>query len=78
MWINSKLELMINIRRLKMRRFLKEQKGVNLISLSVAVIVILILTSIILYNAKGNIKIAKLKPLYIVEPPRIYILFMSA
>ena len=44
-----------------MRRFLKEQKGVNLISLSVAVIVILILTSIILYNAKGNIKIAKLK-----------------
>ena len=24
------------------------------------------------------IKIAKLKPLYIVEPPRIYILFMSA
>ena len=61
MWINSKLELMINIRRLKMRKFLKEQKGVNLISLSVAVIVILILTSIILYNAKGNIKIAKLK-----------------
>ena len=44
-----------------MSKFLKEQKGVNLISLSVAVIVILILTSIILYNAKGNIKIAKLK-----------------
>ena len=44
-----------------MSKFLKEQKGINLISLSVAVIVILILTSITLYNATENIKISKLK-----------------
>lgn len=44
-----------------MSKFLKEQKGINLISLSVAVTVILILTSITLYNATENIKISKLK-----------------
>ena len=44
-----------------MNKFLKEQKGINLISLSVAVTVILILTSITLYNATENIKISKLK-----------------
>lgn len=44
-----------------MRKFLKGQKGINLISLSVAVTVILILTGITLYNATGNIKISKLK-----------------
>ena len=47
--------------RLKMKKILKNQNGVNLISLSVAIIIILILTSITLYNAKGNIKISKLK-----------------
>ena len=41
-----------------MSKFLKEQKGINLISLSVAVTVILILTSITLYNATENIKIS--------------------
>lgn len=40
---------------------LKNQKGINLITLSVAVIIILILTNIILYNVKDNLGIQNLK-----------------
>ena len=47
--------------RLKMKKSLNNQKGVSLTSLAVAIIVILILTSVTLYNATGNIKISKLK-----------------
>lgn len=44
-----------------MKNILKNDKGVNLISLSVSIIIILILTSIILYNVKDNLGIQKLK-----------------
>lgn len=44
-----------------MRNFLKDQKGINLTTLAIAVIVILILTSIILYNVKDNLGIQNLK-----------------
>lgn len=46
-----------------MKKFLKNAKGVNLISLSLSVIVILILTGIILYNVKDNLGIQNLKNL---------------
>lgn len=44
-----------------MKKFLKNQRGINLITLSVTVIVILILTNIVLYNVKDNLGIQKLK-----------------
>ena len=44
-----------------MKNFFKSQRGINLITLSVTVIVILILTNIILYNVKDNLGIQKLK-----------------
>ena len=40
---------------------LKNAKGISLISLSIAVIVILVITSIIIYNVKDNLKIERLK-----------------
>lgn len=44
-----------------MKRSLKNEKGVNLISLTVSVIIILILTGIILYNVKDNLGVQNLK-----------------
>ena len=44
-----------------MKNFFKSQRGINLITLSVTVIVILILTNIVLYNVKDNLGIQKLK-----------------
>ena len=44
-----------------MKKVLKSQKGINLISLSIAVIMILIITNVILYNVKGNLGIGKLQ-----------------
>lgn len=44
-----------------MKNFIKSEKGVSLVSLAVAVMVLMILTGIILYNAKSNIKISKVK-----------------
>ena len=40
---------------------LKKETGVTLISLSVAVIILLIVTGVIIYNLKDNIKIEKLR-----------------
>lgn len=40
---------------------LKDGKGVSLVSLTIAVIVLMILANIIVYNAKDNLKIGKLK-----------------
>ncbi len=44
-----------------MKNFFKSQKGVNLISLSIAVIMILIITNVILYNVKNNLGVEKLQ-----------------
>lgn len=44
-----------------MKKVLKSQKGINLISLSIAVIMILIITNVILYNVKSNLGIQKLQ-----------------
>ena len=44
-----------------MKSFLKNQRGINLITLSIAVIVILVLTNIIIYNAKDGLEIQDLK-----------------
>ena len=44
-----------------MKKVLKSQKGINLISLSIAVIMILIITNVILYNVKSNLGIEKLQ-----------------
>jgi type II secretory pathway pseudopilin PulG len=44
-----------------MKNFFKSQRGINLITLSVTVIVILILTNIILYNVKDNLGVQNLK-----------------
>ena len=43
------------------KSFFKNEKGINLISLSVAVIVLFILTGIILYNITGNLGIQRLQ-----------------
>lgn len=42
---------------------MKGQKGINLISLTVAVLVILVLTNVIIFNVRDNLKIEKLKSL---------------
>ena len=44
-----------------MKKFLKSQKGINLISLSIAVMIILVLTGMIIYNVKDNLKLEKLR-----------------
>ena len=44
-----------------MKNFLKNQRGINLITLSIAVIVILVLTNIIIYNAKDGLDVQNLK-----------------
>lgn len=45
------------------KKFLKGQRGINLISLTVAVLVILVLTNVIIFNVRDNLKIEKLKAL---------------
>ncbi len=45
------------------KKFLKGQKGINLISLTVVVLVILVLTNVIIFNVRDNLKIEKLKAL---------------
>lgn len=44
-----------------MKKYLKGQKGINLITLSITVIIMLILVNIILYHVQSNLKIEKLK-----------------
>ncbi len=44
-----------------MKKFLKNQKGINLISLSIAVMILLVLTGMIIYNVKDNLKLEKLR-----------------
>ena len=44
-----------------MKKILKDQKGINLISLSLTVMIILILTSMIIYNVKDNLRLEKLR-----------------
>ena len=44
-----------------MKNFFKSQKGVNLISLAIVVIIILILTNMVIYNVKDNLKLQKLR-----------------
>ena len=46
-----------------MKKFLKESKGITLISLSIAVIIILIITSAIIYSLTANLGIQKLRNL---------------
>lgn len=43
------------------KKFLNNQKGVSLVTLTITVIVILILTGIVLYNVKDNLGVQKLK-----------------
>ena len=43
------------------KKFLNNQKGVSLVSLTITVIIILILTGIVLYNVKDNLSVQKLK-----------------
>lgn len=44
-----------------MKKFLRNQKGINLITLTITVLVILVLTNIILYNVSDNLNIQKLR-----------------
>ena len=43
---------------------LKNQKGINMITLSIAVIILVIITSVLVYNAKDSVKVKTLKNLY--------------
>lgn len=47
------------------KNFLKKSKGVTLISLSVAVIILLTITGTIIYNLSDNLKVGKLKKLQV-------------
>ena len=44
-----------------MKKFLNQEKGVSLITLAIAVMVILVITNMILYNVKDNLGIQKLE-----------------
>ena len=44
-----------------MKKFFKIEKGVSLISLAVAVIIIIVITNMLLYNLRDNLKVQKLK-----------------
>ena len=46
-----------------MKKFFRNQKGINLISLTITVLVILILTNIVIYNVRGNLKTQNIKSL---------------
>lgn len=44
-----------------MKKILKNQKGITLVSLAVAIVILVIITNILVYNAKDNAYIKKLK-----------------
>lgn len=44
-----------------MKKYLKGQKGINLITLSITVIIMLIIVNVILYYVQSNLKVEKLK-----------------
>ena len=44
-----------------MKKIVNNEKGITLVSLAIAVIVILILTSVIIYNVKDSLVIGNLK-----------------
>lgn len=44
-----------------MRNFYKNQKGISLVSLTIAVIIILVITGTVLYNVRTNLGVQKLK-----------------
>ena len=46
-----------------MKKFFRNQKGINLISLTITVLVILVLTNIVIYNVRGNLKTQNIKSL---------------
>ena len=46
-----------------MKKFFRNQKGINLISLTITVVVILIITNIVIYNVKDNLKTQRIKAL---------------
>ena len=43
---------------------LRSQKGINIITLSVAIIILVLITSVLVYNSKDGVKIRNLKDLY--------------
>lgn len=45
------------------KKLLKSEKGVNLLTLTIAIMIILVLTNVIILNVKDNLKIEKLKAL---------------
>ena len=45
------------------KKFLKGQKGISLITLTIAVMVILVLTNVIILNVTDNLRIERLKAL---------------
>ncbi len=46
-----------------MKKFFRNQKGINLISLTITVLVILVLTNVVIYNVKSNLKTQNIKAL---------------
>ena len=44
-----------------MKNFYKNKKGISLIALTIAVVVILILSNIVIYNVRDNLGIQNLK-----------------
>ena len=46
-----------------MKKIFRNQKGINLISLTITVVVILIITNIVIYNVKDNLKTQRIKAL---------------
>ena len=46
-----------------MKKFFRNQKGINLISLTITVLVILVLTNVVIYNVKSNLKTQNIKSL---------------
>lgn len=47
-----------------MKRILKQEKGISLISLAVAIIILVIITNILVYNAKDSVHIKNLTSMY--------------
>ena len=47
-----------------MKKFLKQEKGINLISLTITIIIILIITGMLIFNARDSIYIKNLQNMY--------------
>ena len=47
-----------------MNKFFKQEKGINLISLTITIIIILIITGILIFNARDSIYIKNLQNMY--------------